>query len=215
MSSNIGTVEEEDLEETKHAPQSLDNTFDRCDSIDISNEDIQNKNLSDLVAPSHESKVEFRAFETRGTIKEEHIKASEPQPEEGVCETIRQSKSDIDDEFYVNSDKEEMHSINESCQNNISRERPFGNSSPLSKQQMDDLSDDSDPQPEPERVVKEIFESPKRRRKNVIIESDEKNKLHILSTDLNFISINMSSEKKECNIQSFEQKYDETQMTSF
>ena len=40
-----------------------------------------------------------------------------------------------------------------------------------------------------------IFESPSRKRKNIILESTEENKMHIIATEKNFISIDMNTDK--------------------
>lgn len=40
-----------------------------------------------------------------------------------------------------------------------------------------------------------LFQSPQRRRKNIILESNERSKIHIISTQNNFITVDMSQEK--------------------
>jgi hypothetical protein len=160
-------------------------------------EEILNTELKEqsnqTILLTNESKTESKASEKK--IDKDSKIPNYQKVEEEKYQSFRYSSQP--DEFYENSDKNENDFktiIKESILSQITK------------------SEDSNDEEEKNESIHsgDEHESPLYKRKDIILECDEKNKMHIIATKNNYISIDMSNDNFSYNIQSFERNAEDT-----
>lgn len=200
---------------------SFDDSFSKGGTIEFSFEGTMINKTGFSREPSPEARSEFKVY----SIKQSHPeKRSDPQKErmeEDKLEIMRcpMSNSDQEDAFFEYSDNTPVDHLIENFKDYTAKDEALDQNSSIDKAEEIDFSSLYEDVKENNEVSEldnsnPLLESPKRRRKNIIIEATENSKRHIVATDRNFISIDMSTEKREFNIQSFEKRYEDTGVTS-
>ena len=160
-----------------------------------------------------DSKTEFKASDLK-TIDAERRLETETVEEEKY-QTFRYSDS-LDENSYEEFSDQEENKYDEDERKSFKDENPdvvlqSEICGKLLEKFPEDFKIDSDEEKSP--PANSLFQSPVRKRNKLISKNEEKSKIYLKSSIEDFNTYEIINEKLQCNIQSFDKKFDDTEYT--